>query len=259
MNYKEFTPDICAEIGYYVYRLIDPRNGETFYVGKGKNNRIFEHLKGKSITNEISDKIKRINDIHNQGLSCILIIHRHKLSENEALHVEAALIDAYPQLTNEVIGNSSSKCGIMTVRDIIQKYSLEEIPESEFNKHKVVIIKIGKSLDKGLGLYDATRYAWSLDSQRASEADYVLSVGLGGVIMGIFEVEKWLLATPENFPKITEFHNSGHYRFDCSDSGRYGFIGYATTNTEIINLYKNKKLPKKYIKKGSSNPIQYNY
>jgi hypothetical protein len=25
---------------------IDPRNGETFYVGKGKNNRVFHHAKG---------------------------------------------------------------------------------------------------------------------------------------------------------------------------------------------------------------------
>lgn len=46
-NFKinEFPPEVIKELDYYVYRLIDPRNGETFYVGKGKDNRIFEHLK----------------------------------------------------------------------------------------------------------------------------------------------------------------------------------------------------------------------
>ena len=36
---------------YYVYKLIDPRNQKTFYVGKGINNRMYKHeqytLRGK--------------------------------------------------------------------------------------------------------------------------------------------------------------------------------------------------------------------
>lgn len=30
---------------YYVYRLIDPRTYETFYVGKGCGDRVFQHTK----------------------------------------------------------------------------------------------------------------------------------------------------------------------------------------------------------------------
>lgn len=30
-----FPPEVTAKLKAYVYRLIDPRNGETFYVGKG--------------------------------------------------------------------------------------------------------------------------------------------------------------------------------------------------------------------------------
>ena len=46
-NFKinAFPSEVIKELNYYVYRLIDPRNGETFYVGKGKGNRVFEHLK----------------------------------------------------------------------------------------------------------------------------------------------------------------------------------------------------------------------
>ena len=39
-----FSPEVCEKIEYYVYRLIDPRNGQTFYVGKGKGNRVFAHV-----------------------------------------------------------------------------------------------------------------------------------------------------------------------------------------------------------------------
>ena len=28
---------------YYVYELIDPRNGEVFYVGKGSGKRAYKH------------------------------------------------------------------------------------------------------------------------------------------------------------------------------------------------------------------------
>ena len=31
-------------LGYYVYMLIDPSNNKPFYVGKGKNNRVFDHI-----------------------------------------------------------------------------------------------------------------------------------------------------------------------------------------------------------------------
>jgi hypothetical protein len=36
-----FPPGVAEKLKTYVYRLIDPRNGETFYVGKGKGDRVF--------------------------------------------------------------------------------------------------------------------------------------------------------------------------------------------------------------------------
>ena len=43
---KSFPPGVAEQLKWYVYRLIDPRNGETFYVGKGKGDRVFEHANG---------------------------------------------------------------------------------------------------------------------------------------------------------------------------------------------------------------------
>lgn len=39
-----FSKEVAEQLQYYVYRLIDPRNGQTFYVGKG-NNDIYETVR----------------------------------------------------------------------------------------------------------------------------------------------------------------------------------------------------------------------
>ena len=41
-----FAPEVIERLKWYVYRLVDPRSGETFYIGKGKGNRVFQHAKG---------------------------------------------------------------------------------------------------------------------------------------------------------------------------------------------------------------------
>mgnify|MGYP001810396481 CR=1 FL=1 len=133
----QFDKSICKEIGIYVYRLIDPRNGETFYVGKGQSNRVFEHAKGKAeIQNENEDsydlKLKRIQEIKDSGLDVIHIIHRHKIKDDEtAYEIEAALIDAYPGLTNSQSGRNSGDYGCRHAQQIINEYMTLEFAPKE--------------------------------------------------------------------------------------------------------------------------------
>jgi hypothetical protein len=53
-----------AERRFYVYSLIDPRNGSVFYIGKGKGKRTADHLrdviKGIHYNPKLSNKIKKI-------------------------------------------------------------------------------------------------------------------------------------------------------------------------------------------------------
>ena len=61
-----FTKEIADKLRFYVYRLIDPRNGETFYVGKGKGNRVFAHAAdeleaGADVESEKLQRIRRIS------------------------------------------------------------------------------------------------------------------------------------------------------------------------------------------------------
>lgn len=38
-----FSDKVKQKLGYYVYALADPRDNKIFYIGKGINNRIFQH------------------------------------------------------------------------------------------------------------------------------------------------------------------------------------------------------------------------
>ena len=50
----KITPEVAKILKSYVYVYIDPRNGEPFYIGKGKDNRAFTHLSELAETNKVT-------------------------------------------------------------------------------------------------------------------------------------------------------------------------------------------------------------
>lgn len=202
-----FSDEVATKLGHYVYRLIDPRNGETFYVGKGTKNRVFEHAKlenldfiNKDDEDEISAKAQRIRDIKNAGLSVIYVIHRHDVPEHAIYEVEAAVIDAFPGLSNVQGGHGSGSRGPMSTQEINEKYALPEIDWEP--SEKLVLININKLNDRSSvkSILRQTQLAWRISLKRAESADYVLAV-VRGVVVGAFKAHEWLDATCANFPE----------------------------------------------------------
>lgn len=74
-----FSEEVAAKLHFYVYRLIDPRNGETFYIGKGKGNRLFNHARDElgAMDDILTEKLQRIRDIRKSGFEVAHLIHRH--------------------------------------------------------------------------------------------------------------------------------------------------------------------------------------
>ena len=140
---RDQFPDGVAELlKWYVYRLIDPRNGETFYVGKGQGNRVFAHAKGQMPEDDeiLDSKLKRIKEIQSAGLEVGHVIHRHGIStQDRAYEVEAAVIDAYPGLTNKARGYGARDYGSRHVEEIIDEYAGEEFEVKEL----LLLISIG--------------------------------------------------------------------------------------------------------------------
>jgi hypothetical protein len=228
---NRFPEEVCQKLGNYVYRLIDPRNGETFYVGKGRNNRVFDHAAGipevvKDDSQTLGAKLDRIRAIKDAQLEVIHVIHRHEIPDDAIFEVEAAIIDAYPGLTNIQGGHASSDRGPSNHLELIDKYSLPALPEPI---HRLILININKLEDRSdrKAIYNLVRYCWRLSRERAEKADYVLAV-VRGVVVGAFRPLRWLAAMPENFPDIPYS--------DGSEAHRVGFIGEEAP-ADVWDLY----------------------
>ena len=157
MDITEFPSGVIEHLGWYVYRLNDPRDGSTFYVGKGKGNRVFAHMRGEVAATDddelLSNKLKQIREIRLAGLEVIHVIHRHGMTdEKTAYEVEAALIDAYPGLTNIMNGAGSNEFGAAHVKELIATYQ----PETITFHHKALMISVNRSA-KDSELYDAAK------------------------------------------------------------------------------------------------------
>ena len=239
-----FTPEVIEQLQYYVYRLIDPRNGQTFYVGKGKGNRLYAHINdalknfdGQSYIDkdedEISAKIKQIREIRTSGLEVIHVIQRYGMTENEAFEVESALIDCYAGLTNLQSGHSSDR-GVNNAEVLQRELSYEEFEDQPDLKYCIIKINDYWINERG-NIYDTVRMHWKVSLNRVKKIPYVLA-SHNGVIEEVYEVDKWFKA--EDVP------------------GRCMFEGKVASD-EIRSLFVKKRLPKKYIRKGMASPVLY--
>lgn len=237
-----FPPEVAARLKTYVYRLIDPRNGATFYVGKGKGNRVFAHSRAERDLegDELGNKLTRIREIRLSGLEVGHVVHRHGMDDRTAFEVEAALIDAYPGLTNITDGAGSDECGAMHATEILRRYMAEEA----VFEHRVLLINVNRTaLERST--YEAVRYAWKLNPRKARQAEVVLAT-VQGLIVGAFVPELWFEATKQNFPEYWD------------RPGRYGFVGHEASE-EIRRLYVNKRVPDRFRKRGAANPVKYTW
>jgi hypothetical protein len=119
-----------------------------------------------------------------------IIVHRHGLDEQTALHVESALIDAYrlTELTNLVAGQSAM-LGECDAEELNALYG----PPAELTM-PTMLTKIERQWAPGLTpqqLYQRTRMYWVANPwQRSCMPTHVAAVARG-VIREIYRVDKW--------------------------------------------------------------------
>ena len=222
-----FKTGVADAVGYHVYRLIDPRNAETFYVGKGCGDRVFMHVARKVAAEGdiLSPKLQRIEQIQKAGLEVEQIIHRHGLDEPTAFEVEAALIDAYPSLANAVRGKHSRLRGAASVREINDLYQSEKAHWH----HNMLLVGVNRTIEQR-GAYEASRFAWRLNQKRLADIEFVVAVA-NSVIAEVFQPIRWLRGTLENFP------DAPHAMED-----RWGYEGDVAPE-DVRKAYVGKRLP----------------
>jgi uncharacterized protein len=243
---EEFTSDLFNLIGFYVYRLVDPRNDETFYVGRGYGNRVFAHVagtiddyKGKSYLkagdDEVSLKLNLINEIKSSGLEVMIFIDRWGLKlEKEAMLLESTLIDTY-KLKRGLSGHCKLdfEHGITNPQLLVKYLGTKEF-EDNFNNLIYLIIKTDWWRVEDVGRYEATRGNWIINVNKANKYKVVLSV-TDQIVQEVYCVDEW--------KKI-------------ENSNRAQFVGSVAPDN-IRKEFVGKKVPEVYRKKGMQNPIVY--
>jgi hypothetical protein len=236
MKKYNLSQSTIERLGYYVYLLADPRNNKIFYVGKGKGNRINQHLLGalNNKTKETS-KIKKIREIEKSDFEVKHYILRHELTEKEAFEVESAIIDVLgkDKLTNLMKGHNAEDKGLMKLEDVKIKYEAEEA----IIEDRAILININNLYNRSMStveIYESTRKSWRINIKRAEDIKIAFSV-YRGIIREVFSIHKWL---PSSEVK-----------------GRYMFQGKVASKF-LRDKYINKSVAK-YWKRGSQNPIKY--
>lgn len=249
-----FNPDFHfgtktkENIKWYVYFLVDSRNKQPFYIGKGVNDRVFDHISHAFEMDIDTNNYNKIREIRDAEAEVEHIIVRHGLSEAEAFEVEAALIDTFSflnmELKNSQGGHYSEVRGLMTSDEIGRLYQAE--PLTEIPHEGYVIININKQYKRGNdynAIYEATRQTWIIDKKKRDSLKYVLSV-YRGLIVEVFEVESWY----DQERKSSEIYSD-------SDKIKIGsaFKGHKAPN-EIRKLYIDKQINHT---RNYGNPIRY--
>jgi hypothetical protein len=129
MSLRRFPSKAVEKLGHYVYLYIDPETEEVFYVGKGRANRAFSHLKD---TRETA-KSKRIERIRKRGQEPRVEILKYGLTEKEALLVEATAIDLLDvrKLTNAVRGHGSRRAARGSADEIASQLCADRVDVAE--------------------------------------------------------------------------------------------------------------------------------
>ena len=249
---RSIPASIHSSLGHYVYLYIDPRNGSIFYVGQGKGGRALAHLKDRSQ----SDKVTRLDELSRLGLEPQIEILRYGLTQEEALHVEAAAIEllGISELTNQVLGHGFDRKRRTMLEDLVHELNAEEVTI----KHSALLINISQMYRHGMSaveLYDATRKSWRVGPRR-EQIEYAMAVHRG-VIREVYRVAAWLPANSTMTALGTTSNISGGEQIgdDIELGERYEFVG-RIAESSVRRRYLGKSV-RHYLTPGSQNPIKY--
>jgi uncharacterized protein len=229
--------EVGDALGSYVYVYVDPRNGQPFYVGKGKRNRLFSHLDDQSE----SEKVRRIAELWTAGLEPQIDVLRYGLSDAEAALVEAAAIDLIgrPPLTNVVAGHHAQSFGRVTSQEVIAMLTATPVVVRE----PAILITINRLYRSGMSpqeLYEATRGFWVIGPRR-DKAELALAI-YQGVVREVYRISSWHPAATLDYATRDAEANRG--------SGRWEFEGEIAM--DVRDEYVGRS-----VGKGGQNPIRY--
>jgi hypothetical protein len=208
----QLPPGASTGLGHYVYALRDPRDGQVFYVGEGRGNRVFSHVRavlaGKMAPEQDDDPLKVrknkaevIHSIHADGRAVEHLILRDRIkNKSDALMVEQSVIDAYVAtghpLTNLVAGHGASVHGLSRVEDAAARHAARPSPPF---RPGTIVFHLNQSWYPDISddkLYEITRGDWGVSTRSQERHQIALGVA-NDIIRSAYAVDYWEIA-PSN-------------------------------------------------------------
>ncbi len=235
-----FSQAVIEKLGFYVYFLKDPRNKQVFYIGKGKGNRVFDHLRGAievdaEIGPGMDTKLEMIREITGSGHDVLHYILRHGLDEKTAFEIEASIIDflGIDSLSNIQGGYYSGDFGVRSTQEVIAMYEAAELATIE----PILLLNLNKEYRRDLTpkeLYEATRKWWTV-GQRRESVQYAVA-HYRGLTREVYRIRYW-------------------HEVEYKGRTRWVFVGdVAEDGIRGELLYKSVK---HLFKKGEASPFKY--
>lgn len=260
---------------YYVYSYADPTTNEIFYIGKGKNNRKFDHLK-EAKTTKNSHKLNKIRSILSNNLMPVINVIQDCLSNEEAIALEKELIKKYGRrdigtgiLTNGtdggdgVIGGSQffkdsvskRKAGKVTAKNLITGEFIECTKEVFDIDANLVGVRHGiENIHAPKGLVTAKTETGEIIS--VSKEEFDSNKNLVGINSGKSGLASHLNSKTCKCEKCGEMHTPSSYKqFHGEKCGKYKFSEERLKAMSIAQ----KSLPKMHCKCCSRDISQTNW
>ncbi len=235
-----FSQAVIEKLGFYVYFLKDPRNDMVFYVGKGRGNRVFNHMICALDTDSgddrgMDEKLETIREITGSGHEVQHYILRHDLDEKSAFEIEASLIDflGTDKLSNIQGGVYSRDFGIKTAQEIRAMYEARGLLTTE----PILLLNLNKEYRRDMTaeeLYEAARKSWVIGPRRELVKFAVATYR--GLTREVYHIDKW-------------------HEVEFKGKTRWAFIG-TVADDDIRRKLLYRSIAHLY-RQGNSNPIMY--
>jgi hypothetical protein len=234
---KNFLNDLKSYV--YVYCEIDEDNKRIpIYVGKGKSDRFFSHLKNlDDVSNPKNKKIKALLEDNKLGIDILA----HNLTDKVAVAIESACIDlmGIENLENLVRGKGENikRVPLNELTNLLTNKTVKVRPE-----HRGVAILINKHYKPTFGdleTFEITRGIWGkriVTACEKNEAKFAYAT-FNGVVKDVYQIHSWVPAgTQEYFSRLLDPERLKNARWE--------FVGKKASN-KVRELYVGKILERK--------------
>ena len=212
-----------GERRFYVYCLTDLKKDKILYIGKGCDNRIFEHEQAARSQDGDIDVPARKAIAKCKKLGRYIISYH--LTEAEALAAESALIHFVKsvlgkKLKNKIAGHGP---GGISVEKLDRRFGFSPLPLDEINSNELILaIKIHNAFDldtdeesdycfdnqDDANLKSRTLGNWVIGKDAASKVKYIIGIhtGLQNAVVSAYEVDGFeTLEETKNGKKQTRY------------------------------------------------------